>query len=115
MSDWIHPPSSTIVSATSNDQILECPRCLEHFLSHNRVEVVVRDAEDQDGSLITVNGNARTDQGDVLMRMDKVASEECIGRRDHLVIHFSCEHCGIVKLQVVQHKGQTLLRWETDA
>jgi len=45
-----------------------------------------------------------------------VLSSDMIGRRDAISLTFECEECGLLdaKLVIQQHKGHTLIYWETN-
>lgn len=82
-----------------------CPVCGESYLHQRSVAVGFREKEDGRGMMTVVS-----DQGTSLVR----PVPGLPGRRDCLEIAFECENCGSDKrhyLQVMQHKGQTLIEW----
>lgn len=99
--------AKTLVDAlTATDGgILRCPKCSGEFLHHGTVDVGPRPREDEpaprmivrsDGSYFTV-----------------VRSNYYRGRRDEVVIDFTCEDCEQVgRLAIIQHKGSTYINWE---
>ena len=88
-----------------NDE-LECPRCGGIYLPQESVAAIFRDREDGPGTL------AESRKGEVTVR--RLSDSEIPGRRDSIVITFSCETCGegapASALQIMQHKGSTFFR-----
>ena len=86
---------------------LQCPSCGDSFLHHGEVHVYARPQEDGPGHRVVIWEN-----GDV----EKMpAAGGFAGRRNDLRIRFTCETCVAVSwLFIVQHKGHTMLRWETE-
>src|SRR3990167_2114307 len=82
-----------------------CPKCCYNYLHQTWVQVVFRDKEDHDGTIVAVNS-----KGIIKKRLK---DKEIPGRRDIVFIKFECEGCqknSILKIQ--QHKGNTIIEWE---
>lgn len=86
---------------------LLCPVCGGYNLHHGMVRVESRPGEDDDGiAVLIVDGKA-----EILMQ----DASNLRGRRDALIVSFSCETCGgedCGELVIQQHKGSTYVRWE---
>ncbi len=88
---------------------LVCPSCDEPYLHQGIVEVYNRH-EDDDLVRCTV-----VDHGNVFSQtVPNKTSNNPSNRRQGLIIHFECEHCGDTDLQlrIAQHKGYTFMDWE---
>jgi len=86
------------------DGVLICPACGHEYTHHRSVNIYHRQHEDGDTIITRVSG-AR-----VLTEIG--ARENPSRRRDAIGIVFNCEGCECIsELAVVQHKGQTFLRW----
>jgi hypothetical protein len=88
------------------DPVVNCPACDGPWLHHLRVEVFDRRCEDaEDGLHVAVE---RTQ-----LHVDTDLTDNPSGRRDGVRIFFYCEWCcAIPVLNIVQHKGNTLLSWQ---
>ena len=104
------------------DDSLLCPECKDPFLHMESVKVYF-DEKGEDGVKIKT---AVTRAETAVTRCTEKADN--IGRRDLVVIEFSCEHCHCDdeydeegnkipskipyhKLRLQQHKGMTLVEW----
>jgi hypothetical protein len=85
---------------------LQCPACGEANLHHHEVIVCNRSREDGPGVRVTVSDQEVT-------KADGAADGRAFaGRRNDVRIRFTCEHCPKVSwLYLVQHKGDTYLKW----
>jgi hypothetical protein len=97
----------------SEDYALECPLCGNDYLHQGRVLVVTRD-EDSDATVVDVV------RGHNLSVTSSVSKEICHGRRQSLLMQFSCENCECARkergnkwLVIYQHKGRTFMEWLT--
>ena len=88
-----------------DDHIVCCPACNGTYLHHERVEVYERTMEDSD------DGLAVYVEGDIQVRTSMATNPS--RRRDGVRFRMWCENCGAQPwLNLLQHKGQTLLAWE---
>ena len=90
---------------------LECPCCHESYLHQSIVEVYNRREDDEQVRCTIVDsGNVHS------QALPNSASNNPSSRRQGLIIHFECEHCGDTDLQlrIAQHKGYTFMDWEYD-
>jgi hypothetical protein len=89
---------------------LSCPNCGEDYLHH--VGVVVFDRA-EDAPRVTRTSIRDGHVGSHIVAGD---GENPSGRRDGVVIHFTCEQCKAgdvfpMELRIAQHKGFTYLSW----
>jgi len=88
------------------DELL-CPKCEGEWMHQGLVEVFDR-GEDESGSHI------HTSAGTGSISVDRDMSKNPSLRRQGIRIHFKCEMgCNSV-LDIVQHKGFTLVSWEDE-
>jgi len=88
-----------------------CPGCGNFEIHQQSVQVVVRDdGEDGHGTKVVVDGG---DHAGLHVAVFRVLEEDVPGRRQHVSITFSCEHCWGVAyiLLLMQHKGRTYVEW----
>lgn len=93
-----------------NNDILVCPRCGGDNLHHEGIEVFSRPREDGAVTGLIVRRDATAGPVD--------PTRNPSSRRHGLIIHFSCETCGLgervaCELEIAQHKGNTFLFWNT--
>ncbi|MDR1084787.1 MAG: hypothetical protein LBP22_07985 [Deltaproteobacteria bacterium] len=87
---------------------IQCPKCHCGNLHHVKVEIFSRQ-EDKGEVFNTVFSKGTQ------ISIDKIleASDNPSSRREGLKIWFTCENCDLYSaLNVVQHKGETLLYWD---
>lgn len=92
------------MNLVSPDKTLKCPHCGSDYLHQERVWVFHRPNEDASiGLAVEIKGQI-IEPG----TMDENPSP----RRDGMSIGFSCEACqSTPKLNIWQHKGQTMVNW----
>jgi len=84
---------------------LKCPSCGSSFLHHEKVEVFDREDDGKDGLRVGISG------GKVSVDMDLDGNPS--RRRNGLCISFWCENCDVKPvMEIVQHKGNTLINIE---
>lgn len=84
--------------------VLRCPVCGESFLHHDIVEVFDREPDAKEGLHVTVAA--------VEVKVDGNMRHNPSRRRNGLRISFWCETCNArPRLDIVQHKGSTLVCW----
>jgi hypothetical protein len=108
------PPSLPVLEDWDYEGSLHlvCPECGESVLHQDRVEVIIRDNDEEDAT-VTITDHKGT-------RLARRVKSKCPGRRDSLFIHFSCEQCHgsnergkeLFRLCIRQHKGSTLFKWD---
>lgn len=88
-----------------------CPECGDGWLHQSRVEVFVRDSEDEDRGI-----HATIDYQDGVS-IDRSMAENPSPRRDGIAIAFECELCGgdARTLHITQHKGNEFMSWRWSA
>ena len=92
--------------------VLSCPRCYGKNLHQRAVDVFIRAAEDSAGGTAVTHRDAGFS---AFLPMSQNPSS----RRDGIRIAFDCEACHLedrwdpLFLTIVQHKGETLVEWET--
>lgn len=95
---------------------LKCPTCGSEYLHHDTVTVWSRSEDNAQGVLTTVTGLGETS---VVPHADM---RGCPSLRRHSVsLNFWCEDCHVtesgdvtesrLRLDIMQHKGMTLLQW----
>jgi len=85
--------------------MLMCPCCYESDIHQDKVVVEWRNEEDGDGKRIT-SGDERSPT------IEHIKSKGLANRRHNIYIRLWCEHCETRSyLQIVQHKGKTIMRW----
>lgn len=91
-----------------NGDVLICSQCDGTYLHH--YETVVYDRkEDSEMTAVTEVRPGRVHHA--VERSDSVKNPS--SRRHGVVIRFTCEGCeGVKEITVVQHKGQTFIKWE---
>lgn len=70
----------------NEDDVLSCPKCKGDNLHHKKVEVYMRDDEDQPGTLTICDP---VDKSVVVKRFAELTAT----RRDMILINFECEDC----------------------
>ena len=99
----------------SSPDTIVCPHCGDIYLHQTSVTIGDRNKEDGDGIGIHVSlgdefSRGEPSGGDIKLSIMK--PNNFIGRRQELIIEFSCEHCdGCPSLAIWQHKGLTLMGW----
>jgi hypothetical protein len=111
-------------NAQIEDGVLLCPRCGGQNLHQDKVKVATRVKEDGAGTCVVVDGSK--------ISVTPATDADFAGRRDDLTIEFFCEGCDepvdpedeVIAAQfpararphllIMQHKGQTLVRWVED-
>jgi len=79
--------------------------CGSEYMRHQLVDVFVRDVEDGPVNCVGVSGKT--------VEFYTGAVDCPSARRDAVVVTVHCEQCELVwDLQVIQHKGQTLLTFK---
>lgn len=90
-----------------NGNTLVCPNCQGDYLHQFSAEVYFVDAEDSE------TGNAFQISQSQLHSVPM--SNNPSSRRDGIRILFHCESCSASpSLTIVQHKGQTIMSWESN-
>jgi hypothetical protein len=92
---------------------LVCPKCGGDNLHHRTVLTHHRETEDSAGIEVLVSHEGVTG------RHIDADSPLFAGRRNDLVIEFTCERCDdptadppvVFLLRIMQHKGRTLVEW----
>ena len=90
------------------DKSLLCPHCEDFYLHQEEVRVIFRDFEDGPGN--------QTRSSKDCIDITRISDENIPGRRDVIQIDFTCEICDekspeVKTLQIMQHKGSTLVEW----
>ena len=104
--------SSSITAMTtmielSNEDTLLCPNCKGDYLHQLSAQVYFVDAEDSD------KGNAFEISKDCVSSVPMRNNPS--SRRDGIRIAFNCENRdAFPSLIIVQHKGQTIVSWESN-
>jgi len=96
------------------DDAVACPKCGEQYVHATSVDVWAREKEDGPG--VITRTEVPRNGGPIDKRPGAVTTSfKNVGewRRDGLQIRFACEQCGDIPqtLQIVQHKGMTLVEW----
>jgi hypothetical protein len=95
-----------------SDSVIKCPRCDQSYLHHEDIVVFDRGEDVPTLTQTKILGGK--------VEVDTVPSKTSgnpSGRRDGLVIGFTCESCeasgatGTIELTIAQHKGETFLAW----
>lgn len=90
---------------TIDDDVLVCPSCGESYLHQTEVTTYWRD-EDANTGLRNISSAKRS-------LVDDSMAGNPSDRRQGLTIRFDCESCDATPvLTIVQHKGNTFLRWK---
>jgi hypothetical protein len=97
------------VWAHITETTLHCPLCGEDNLHQQEVSVYQRRKEDGEVFLTTLKDGES--KHSILPNGP--------GRRDALLLHFTCENCPEtehepVVLEIIQHKGETHVFWDRD-
>lgn len=80
-----------------------CPSCRGHNTHHSDVTVFARKTEDSGGERVDITREGRVSQA--------AFDDHPLGRRSAVAITLWCETCDAgTELQVIQHKGQTMLK-----
>ena len=92
----------------NNDEwnVLRCPVCNNEYIHHEDVEIFNRDEDSKIGQHTTITRHSAS--------IDLNMTGNPSSRRSGLTISFTCEiaECnGVYVLELVQHKGHTLLRF----
>jgi hypothetical protein len=89
------------------DQTLKCPRCGHDYIHQVWTDVWEREEDAADGIHCCVTRDS--------VSVDKDAVHENPSeRRQATEIMFQCEQCARYSpLAILQHKGHTLVKWET--
>jgi hypothetical protein len=97
-----------------DDSTMLCPRCRCTYLHQGPVIVFERDTEDSAGNVVRVDH--------LRVETRRAPDARLPGRRNTLRVGFYCEDCHASEsssawsgephwLEIMQHKGQTLVRW----
>jgi hypothetical protein len=99
-------------SIEMDDGRLVCPRCADPYgMHHEKIDIGSRPVEDGPGRRFIVHPNASLETRDVSENTTS-AGMGYHGRRDELIVEFSCESCGPVgRMLIMQHKGSTFIEW----
>lgn len=92
----------------------KCPECGGDYLHQSGVEVYFRDREDAGAGLhVTVQTEGVVSDRSPTMRTDRSMNGNPSIYRDGTTVRFWCEDCdATVAMHIVQHKGNTFIRWE---
>lgn len=85
-----------------SDGGLPCPVCGDEYMHHGTVRVYERVREDEPGTITEINQS---------VKMTAAPSKALPGRRGTVEIDFTCENGHKSTLQIMQHKGNTLVKW----
>lgn len=93
----------------TKDGALRCPYCGCHNLHQVAVDVFERKEDQAEGLHVLVYGSGLQN-----VRMDRNLKDNPSPRRNGLSIVFQCETCPFSsRFNIYQHKGETLLKWNT--
>jgi ribosomal protein L37AE/L43A len=102
---------NVITYEVMSDEKIRCPKCHSVNMNHDKVEVFNRKEDEECVFYSSVS------QEGLVSRHDNPedSKNNPSARRHALKIWFSCEECDFrAALNIVQHKGSTLLYWDEE-